>query len=97
MPDDGTRTEKVCLTCRHFDDHESKCQRFPPQVRVKGVDEDGEEYVTWEQPTIDLEWDTRCGEWGADNPDETVWQRMMRVGQRINKWKASAEKQDGQP
>jgi hypothetical protein len=84
----------VCLTCRFFDDHESKCKRFPPQVRVESVYEDGDSHVFWEQPTIDIEWSTACGEWQPDVADETPYQRMLRVGKRINEWKADGKLKD---
>ena len=90
----GEKTGDVCLTCRFFNDHESKCQRFPPQVRVDGVDEDGEPCVFWEQPTIDIEWSTTCGEWQADTAEETFFQRALRVGARINEWKAEGKLED---
>lgn len=88
------KTANVCLTCRHFNDHESQCQRFPPQVRVESVDDDGERFVSWEQPVIDIEWSTTCGEWSADIPEETPWQRCERVGQRINEWKEAGKIKD---
>lgn len=83
------KTANVCMTCRHFNDDDSLCQRFPPSVRVTTKDEFGHEESWWVQPTIDLEWSTTCGEWAADRPQETSWQRVERVGRRINEWKES--------
>lgn len=78
------KTANVCLTCRFFDDHESTCQRFPPSLQITTQDENGQDEVWYVQPTIDYEWSMTCGEWVADNPKETPYQRCLRVGQRIN-------------
>lgn len=78
------KTGNVCLTCRFFEDHKSTCQRYPPSVQITTTDDLGQEDVYWVQPTIDLEWSTTCGEWAADNPEETPYQRVTRIGQRIN-------------
>ena len=59
-----------------------------------GVDEDGEPYIFWEQPSIDIEWSTTCGEWQADTAEETFFQRVLRVGAKINEWKAEGKLQD---
>lgn len=85
------KTGNVCLTCRFFSDKESLCQRFPPSIRVTTTDELGQEDVWYVQPVIDLEWSTTCGEWIADNPDETPYDRCLRVGKRINERKISGD------
>jgi hypothetical protein len=62
---------RVCLTCRFFDLHESECQRFPPSIRTETVDDDGDPCVWFDQPIIDLEWGTTCGEWQPANGMES--------------------------
>lgn len=74
---------RVCMTCRFFDDCDSRCQRFPPRVSSTVEDEDGDPYVYWGQPIIDLEWSMTCGEWQAAAGCDDEEERLRQVSKRI--------------
>ena len=63
MPD----TTKVCALCGFYNDTDMSCERFPPSVKEKYVDDNGDNCAYWDQPFIEDPWHTRCGEWQEIN------------------------------
>lgn len=63
MPD---RT-KVCALCGFYNEMSMNCERFPPNIREKYVDNNENECACWYQPFIENPLYTRCGEWQEIN------------------------------
>lgn len=63
MPD----TTKVCALCGFYNEIGMDCERFPPNIREKYVDDNGDNCARWHQPFIEHPWHTRCGEWQEIN------------------------------
>jgi len=54
---------KVCALCDFYDELSMDCERFPPSVKEKYKDDNGDDCAYWDQPYINHPWTTRCGEW----------------------------------
>jgi hypothetical protein len=58
---------KVCALCQFYEETSIECTRFPPNVKEKYINSDGDKDCHWDQPIIIHPWTTRCGEWQEIN------------------------------